>query len=329
MDLAKLCGQYRTAPASERQGNTLVGQSDKGRRGMAKPSILVISALIASGITPTSTAARQIKIQSPFDAFVCVKSSYDGCLKRIQAESLHRFVSLAYKQPSYASIRTQDKADTETKTADGKYSCHSGVIPYSPKMNLTGVVSIVFVSPLLVSQINEQQLRIDKARDSCLRYIQAYDYQVSLVKQQDAIAVLDRLRAKIVAEMSADRADHEKYQGTYSVGQRALATDEVAASGLAAGTTISQAARQLEDAIYGLSETVRDNSKHQVLDIDFARSFADAQLLTDSQLRELGRELFVLDRAAPKYSGRIHMRGYDDGSWVQKGTVVAVSGGLF
>lgn len=70
---------------------------------------------------------------------------------------------------------------------------------------------------------------------------------------------------------------------------------------------------------------VRDNAKDQTID-DYMRQFTNAQTAIDTQARAVGRAMLALDGAQIVSVQGPGTQHYQNGTWVQKGTVVITIG---
>jgi len=254
-------------------------------------------------------------IQAPFDGFVCYSQSFADCASNPRTKDLRRYYSQTFsKQQLVDDVNSFSAKDV--KTDDGKYTCKMGSVPYEPKLNRSKVFDIVFVSPVLISQLGEQEVRLKRAREACTRTIKAYEFHRDLISVQDKAAKVNSATTKIAAEVEFNRLTSE------NIAVRPLTEGEADALGLTRGTMLREALKLLRERGVDLNEEVRSKANIQTIEVEYEKLFDDANLLIEAQLRELGRQLFVLDRSVLSFEGTAKNVGYDNGSWVQKGTIV-------
>jgi hypothetical protein len=268
-------------------------------------------ALIVSGCSSSN-------VQAPYDSFVCLRTSYNGCLAAAQSGNLKKYYEAAYSPAFRAKMMGPAHPEGATEaTSDGAYSCNYGKVPYSPSLNMSSTHAAVFVSPILLSQIEEQRLRVDQSRESCSRLLSAYNYQLQILVLQDKLAVQQEGIVKYSSEMEHERnvqatVGKNPDQNGYYLSRYSLADTD----------TISSDLLILRERQADKQEEIRNVSKKRTLEVDYGKMFSDAQLLIDGTLRELGRDNFLLDRSTFDSTLPYKPTHYASGSWVEKGTVV-------
>src|SRR5207245_870042 len=116
------------------------------------------------------------EIQAPYDSFVCYNSSYDHCLTEAQHAQLKTYLKGSFASLDRSGYKVEDPDANKppiTSTADNKNHCNMGTIPYTQTLDPKQLGSVVFVSPVLLSQIGEQLVKVEHAREACLRLVQA------------------------------------------------------------------------------------------------------------------------------------------------------------
>lgn len=283
-----------------------------------------VSLLFALVIATCSVGCAVNRVQAPFDSFVCYNSTFNECLGRAQSGRLRTLQMSAFRNlavgsfaaGSNSAVVEDPEAGQTLSSGDTKYQCSYGNIPYAQTLDPDRRAAAVFVSPVLLRQIGEQQLRLTRARTSCARLLQAYEFQVTIIARQDELAVAQKATAVLSSEVESERAAKD------AVGARGLNATEQAQFGLGA-IAVRDALKLSRENVVSIGETLRTMYRTQVLDVDFKRQFEDANLAIELQLRELARNLFVLDRSiAPDATRRLLPVGYADGAWVEQGTVV-------
>jgi hypothetical protein len=274
--------------------------------------------LLITSMSVVSACAIGTKVQAPFDSFVCYDSSFARCAEAVQATQLNAFHRAAY--PKFASTHFRfkdDQSGLQHKTSDGQYSCQYGAVPYKQKLNPSDAAAVVFISPVLMSQIGEQDLRLKRVRDACDRVIDAYEYQLQILGLQDQLSVNQDGVNYFSSKIEGDRNVKQQF------GLDALTDQEADQYGATHGLKFYEALTNARRDAASKSDSIRALYKKQTLQVEYKKLFDNANLAIDLQLRELGRELFVLDRAIVK-ADRTYppIDGYETGSWVQKGTVV-------
>jgi hypothetical protein len=259
-------------------------------------------------------SACATSVQAPYDAFVCFNASFNSCLAQAQSSRLKSFVSTAFPRLNSGPIIADPDAGKHEATKDNKYSCDYSSVSYSQKIKPDDLYGIVFVSPVILNEVGEQQILITQARDGCHRVVQAYDYEGDVLKLQDQLSTTQSSQSRLSAIIDAQRNSKDGVGGD---------ADPKPVTGETPGTSERDALQAAQTSAVGLAETLREKYKDETVNITFAQRFEDAQRQIDAQLRELGRELFVLDRATVDQGNGNAVRGrYSDGSWVAKGTIV-------
>ena len=278
-----------------------------------------LAVILSVALTSCATIENSTKLQAPFDSFVCYNKSFGACLDQAQAGQLKAFHETTYRfqiRKTNAPGDPDPAAGKIIQSKDGKYKCDNGTVPYNPTLVSDVVAPAVFVSPVILRQIGEMQIKVARARTACERLIQAYEYQIDILVVQDQLARSQKAVALLTAELESDRSNKDGF------GSRALTPDETSRFGVQA-SSVRDALRSSRSTSVDQGETLRAMFKTQTTDVEYKKQFADANLAIDLQLRELGRTLFILDRAlAPDWAAGLKQTGYRDGSWVRQGTIV-------
>lgn len=272
--------------------------------------------LFALALTGALSACSHYDIQAPYDSYVCFNSSFNMCLSSAQGGGLQNWRKSTYKNNSGGDHLVDDPdSGVLHPTQDHKYQCDYGAIPYTQTIVLTQVQPAVFVSSILLRQLGEQMVRLNRARAACDRVIANYEYELGVLGTQDQLSSAQKAVSLLSAEVEHDRNAKD------GMGGRALSPAEKTQYGNAA---IVRDALQLERGQIGqVGDQLRLGFKTQTTDVDFGYQFKDANFAIDSQLREVARSLVVLDRSvfsAP--TDKFHKSHYIDGSWIKQGTVV-------
>jgi hypothetical protein len=288
--------------------------------GMRIICTLGIAAIIAFG---SLSGCATTKIQAPFDSFVCYSSSLANCLSAVQNGQLQGYVGAIRNHQKAGPIvgaspflfDDPDANKTPLSTTDGKYECDYGSVGYAQAIDPTKEAEAVFVSPTILRLLAEEHVRLIHSRKSCERLVQEYNYQIVVVGLQDHLSVDQGAYADFNGAIDKERETNA------SVGARQLTAPELAKSGLSAGTTLRDGVLLLRQDMTSTSVSLRNDYKAQVVTVDFARRFDDANLAIDLQLREIARTLFLLDRSVPiQLPGHLLPGDYPNQSWIKQGT---------
>lgn len=277
------------------------------------------AALIALG--GCASIPGTYEVQAPYDSYVCFNSSFSECLRSPQMRNANRFRETVYGKffvGGTATVRDPD-AGIVKSTSDGKYQCKNGRIPYAQSLAQAEPAPVVFVSPALLDQIGEQITRLKRIREGCLRTLAAYNFQLTVLAGQDQ----ESAGQKAVQYLTA-KVEYENIQPWSGVNV-ALSSSEISQFGLPTGQSwnVADALVSQRNSITATSDQLRKQTKAQAMNVDYKQQFEDAQLAIDVQLREIANELLSLDNALAHSPDReVAQRYYEDGTWVQKGSVV-------
>jgi hypothetical protein len=84
---------------------------------------------------------------------------------------------------------------------------------------------------------------------------------------------------------------------------------------------------QYRNCLESIAVKVRENVKKQTINNDYEHQFDNAQLAIDVQARQVARALLALDDSEIlSVQGPNVQENYQSGTWVQKGTIVLLSG---
>lgn len=275
-------------------------------------ALVSASAVVAAGCATTTTG----KIQSPYDGFVCFDTSFNACLGKVQQGQVQQYTTKTFStgRRQILALGSPDDGKIPT-TSDKKYECRYGTVPYQSALQRDQAASVVFVSPVLLRHIGEQQLRLDKIRSSCARIIETYESQLEVLRMQDQISLQQGAIALFSGEIEGARNAKEGYGG------RKVTSDEKTTYGVP-DSTLAEALAYERAQLVKSGETLRSQLKKQAMDVDFKRQFEDANLSIELQLRDIARNLFILDRAVVQAQPGARPDGYADGAWVRQGTIV-------
>ncbi len=270
---------------------------------------------VLTSLSMTGCSTRNI--QAPFDGFVCYSQSLDQCATNAQTKDLKKYYAQTFPQKRLL-FNFEDKYAGQVKgTKDnGAEKCKLGTLSYKPTLNPDKTFDIVFVSPVLLSQLAEQEVRLERAREACMHLITAYNAHSDLFAKQNESARASIAITRLAAEAEVHRLAKDNQ------GERRLSAEEANFMNLPATTIMRDALQKMRERGADLNEEVRTLANKQTFSIEYDKLFKDANSLIDSQLRELGRQLFVLDRSVMSAPGPSKYVGYSNGSWVQKGTIV-------
>ena len=286
---------------------------------------------LAVGVVVLSTlltACSAYKVQAPYDAFVCFDSTFNHCYGTAQSGQLKTLYTTSFARLAATPggsvvppILIDPDALKEFASKDTKYHCQFGAIPYTQTLQPDQQAPAVFVSPVLLRQIGEQQLKLARIRTSCQRLLQAYDYQIDILVLQDKLSVAQKATALLSSEVEQARLLKDGF------GSRSLTQSEGTQYGVNPGP-LRDELRAIRDNAVAIGEQLRNMYKTQIVDVDYKKQFDDENLAIELQLRELGRSLFILDRSTVQYQQhRLLPSGYVTGSWVKQGTIVLSSHG--
>ncbi|TCG08855.1 hypothetical protein BZM27_09395 [Paraburkholderia steynii] len=288
-------------------------------RSIAGIGLLVASACSTLLMGGCAVFGIEKDVQAPFDAFVCFDASFNDCVKTINVGDINSPISDDGTPIFDEKFIVQDKDSAkELTSSDGKYRCEYGKIRYIQKIDVTQRTLIVFVSPIVLNQIGESVLRLNRSRESCKRLIQTYEFQLDLLKLQDSQAFYQVQ----VQYLSAQIENENLKAAKIGTGPLSGSTNpQIKQPGIDEATVLLQARK----SVTGFAEQIRNRYKTQTLEVDFQKQFSDGQTLIDTQLREISRELFILDRSTRPLGPEIfHERDrYITGSYVMQGTVVS------
>lgn len=271
------------------------------------------------------------KIQAPYDSFVCFDSSFNQCLARAQSGELESYLaSLKNHNSSLASLTDLNSSDPLVSDPDKdktvptrdllnypKYSCNFGSIPYQSTLQRNQEASVVFVSPVLLSQIGDQMIRLNRLRTGCARLVQTYNYELDVLALQDELSIAEQGTGEYSTQIEAANNVKQGWLGAI------LADAEADKYHVAHGSSANEALGQARRHAIEYGRQLRDRFKDQTTSIDYRDRFTDANLAIELQERELGRSLFVQDRSAVAHPrGWERGRDYNSGSWVKQGTIV-------
>lgn len=276
-------------------------------------------------------------VQAPFDSFVCFNSSFKECLEQAQNGQLDSYQRSSFRSlgaPSRSVLlratELVDSLPSRVATSDGKYECRLETIPYVPTLRQEVVAPVVFVSPILIRQIGELQVRLERSRADCDRLVADYEYQRTFLAQQDLLSNSQKISATLAAEIERERNAKD------GLGARIAQVDETEMKipllpgmdpiviKLPIGRTVRDLLETSRNSSLSLGEGLREQVKVHALDVEFKSRFEDINFTLDLQRRELARNLFILDRSVDTRIGRgIRRSGYRGGSWVMQGTIVA------
>lgn len=288
-------------------------------RAVAGIGLLVASACSALLLGGCAVFDIEKDVQAPFDGFVCFDTSFKDCVKTISVGDINSPVADDGTPIFDEKLIVQDKDSAkELTSSDGKYRCEFGKIRYVQRLDVTQRVDIVFVSPIVLNQIGESVLRLNRSRESCKRLIQAYEFQLDLLKLQDSQAFY-----QLQVQYLSAQIENENLKAA-NIGKGPLSGSTNPQSkqpGLDEATVLLQARK----SVTGVAEQIRNRYKAQTLEVDFQKQFSDGQTLIDTQLREISRELFILDRSTNLLGTEITRKRnrYITGSYVIQGTVVS------
>ena len=280
-----------------------------------------LSRFLLPGIVVLATGpfvgCATLKVQAPYDSFVCYNSTFTQCVERAQTGKLRALQHDTVVHLAQSNFIYQDPdAGKTVSTGDNKYQCAYGTVPYTQALDPTKQSPAVFVSPVLLREIAEQGLRLTRAREICARLVQGYGFQRQIVALQDELAKHQMGAAILGSEVEHDRNNH------LEVGWRRTTQTELDKFGHPIGITIGEGERKSKDTATEAAEKIRSAYKVQVFDIEQKQQFEDANLAIELHLRELARQLFILDRAFVVSSVTYRPIDYETGAWVKQGTVV-------
>src|SRR6266851_1363423 len=107
------------------------------------------------------------KVQAPYDSFVCYNTTFEACATSVQGGAIKILHDRTYsrQRPSRGVSLLSTKyiiEDPDAKkivtTTDTKYSCQLSEIPYAQKLKPSILATAVFVSPVLLRQIDETHI---------------------------------------------------------------------------------------------------------------------------------------------------------------------------
>jgi hypothetical protein len=222
-------------------------------------------------------------------------------------------------------IVQDDAKDIVRQTADKKYSCSYGKIPYEQQIKPDLALPAVFVSPVLLRQIGEDVLRVNQARLACDRLVENYDTQVKMLDGRDSLGKYQRGVGALSAFVENARVSQQKEKSGKLIGAEPLDPDEVTAYGLSGPTNVADGLWTSRTNVIEEEDALRRMSRAQVTEVDYGLRFLDVQMAVDLQARALARTLFLLDRSVASADVANIRTDYKSGSWVQQGTVVFFS----
>ncbi|HEX7138577.1 MAG TPA: hypothetical protein VF219_12045 [Vicinamibacterales bacterium] len=290
---------------------------------MKVPSWRLAALVYSVSLAGCASLPGTYKVEVPYDAYVCFRKTFAQCLQEPALASANTFRQNVYGSSfAGASVTFQDhNAGTVTASSDGKYQCKSGTVPFTQTLSQTNTAEVIFVSPPLLNQIGEQAIRLDRARAACSRIIDAYNVQLQNLTVQDQQAAAQ----KAVQYLSA-KVENENISPNATV-NAVLTAAEITQFGLtppASGSLkVADALVSQRNSVTQLSDQLRNTIKDQTLNVDYKKQIDDAQSVIDSQLREVGRDLSLLDCGALQMPAvTVLHRYFVDGEWVQQGSVV-------
>lgn len=146
-----------------------------------------------------------IKIQAPYDSFVCFNSTFNDCANSAQAGSLKTLPGPHRLLATGGYVFDDPDAGKLPSTTDKKYQCTFGITPYAQTLDPGKPSVAVFVSPVLLREIGEQQVRLTRARTACERLIQTYEYQQQVLALQDKLSMNQKAIAILSDEVESER----------------------------------------------------------------------------------------------------------------------------
>ena len=278
-----------------------------GRTGLSVVLTLLISFLLPGCATKL--------VQTPFDSFVCFDSSFNECLNQAQEGQLRTLTDNVLRTSNAnPSFIVNGEDGQVVRTVDEKYSCDLGKVPYNQSLAPDRRSSIVFVSPVLISEVSEQHMRLQQVRRSCQRLIDNYNFQREVFETQETLAKMQRGSSFLSALIEKERLG----SGPYPVGGNAFGPEPE--MGIPDQKTEREALHSTREQAIQANERMRIRMRERSFDTDFRNQFDDANTAIQVHLRSLARTLFVLDRSAPAQAFRAHSGRYPSGSWVKQGT---------
>jgi len=248
---------------------------------------LGLSVLLISTISILLPGCATKLVQSPYDSFVCFDSTFNECLNQAQDGQLRSLtdnvIRASNEQPNFTV--SVDNSSQVIRTVDEKYSCDLGAIPYAQRLDPNKKSSIVFVSPVLLSEVSEQQMRLNQVRAGCQRLIDNYNFQREVFETQETLAKVQRGSSVLSARIEKERLG----SGPYPVGGTPFGPEPE--MGVPDQKTEREALHSTREQAIQANERMRVRMRERSFETDFRNQFDDANTAIQVHLRNLARTL--------------------------------------
>jgi hypothetical protein len=290
------------------------------RVAILKRSICRVGFTLAGMLLAGCAVLAGNRVQAPFDSYVCTNKTPLECASMLDPKKLTS--GLKFLKSSKSHEKPFDFSDTDADkqvfSEDKKFHCDYGHAPYKQLLDVNLRASIVFFSPIALSQASESLFKVTRARETCQRLIAAYDNQLSILAVQDNQAAQQAWVQYLTAEiegLSLLKND---------LGKDFISDDALAAMHMPPGyhNSVRFALHDVRGWLTYETTKLRALYRDQTVNVEYGKQFVDAQTSIELQLREMGRNLFLLDQSSLTFDGTIVARFYRDGAWVRQGTDV-------
>jgi hypothetical protein len=191
---------------------------------------------------------------------------------------------------------------------------------------------VVFVSPLLIYGIGEQLETLKRTRSNCLQLIAGYNSFVTSTSLLNAQAILQQSIQFLSAQAEFYTLNSNPAVGGLTMNTPGAITPPFPEyfQNLTSdckltketGTAMITVLKFERICAIKAAAAIRDNIKNTTIGIDYLAKFQNAQQAIDTQAREIAHALFALDSTEiVSLQGPIQQH-YQNGTWVQKGTVI-------
>lgn len=251
------------------------------------------------------------------------------CLRLPQLTNINNFINTVYGSDFKVNTLTINDPDAGhvKYSSDNSFSCTYSQIPYTQTLQQTSPVAVLFVPPGLINEVAEQMETLRRVRLGCSQLIDTYN---SYLTNMASLDIQDNLQQSVqyISGM-IEYYTLSTYNGPPNIG---LKPGNL--SHLLGPCTLWQQSNNMPSLLlsYRLCMTsaaadVRKNVKDETINNDYKHQFDNAKLAIDTQARVVGRALLALDSTEiASLQGPVVQQNYQNGTWVQKGTVVLTTG---
>lgn len=284
--------------------------------------------LLASSFLYTSLcwSSDRLQLQAPFDSYVCFESSFEECARRTLEEN---FSVLMQSEHWYiegsGSVLPRSIRNMESSSHDGVIKCGSNGSSYKPTLNMRIRYPAVFVSPMLLIQLDDAFQRVVNVEIKCNQLIHAYYAQVELLELQDKQTIAQTGIHFFSAAIEAKSFELSKVE--YPDAKE----NDLARFGINRKdkVKINDALLLSREAHLNYSQELREQTKKHMLSVEFPSQAADISNQHKQAITDLVRAFLALDASVSKINIARNKKGEIVGSravesnqWVSRGQAI-------